>query len=127
MPSSSAAVFARRRASTALAPTSIRDAGAAQLVGDRDGQVGRHDRLLDPPPLDGAQDDLELRLVALDAVGEHLVEAELVEQDELGVGQRVSAMRADSSELVRIEVRPFSTATSSGSMISSGTSCRMAG
>jgi hypothetical protein len=36
-------------------------------------------------------------------------------------------MRADSSELVRIEVRPFSTATSSGSMISRGISCRMAG
>ena len=89
MPSSSAAVLARRRALDGLGVDVDRDARAAQLVGDGDRQVGRHDRLLDPPALHRAQHDLELRLVALDAVGEQLVEAELVEQDQLGVGGRL--------------------------------------
>jgi hypothetical protein len=66
-----------------------RDARASQLVGQRHGQVGGHRRALDPPPLHGAQRDLELRLLARPAVNEHLEEPQLLAQHHVGVGERV--------------------------------------
>ena len=97
MPSSSAGVFARRRAADGLLVDLERDPVVAQPVGERDRQVAGHDGALDLPAPDGAQRHLQLGLGAVGAVGEHLVEPEVVEQDELGVGQGL----ADAGRLER--------------------------
>src|SRR4051812_30172680 len=78
----------------------------AQSVGDRDGQVGRDDRRVDAPAAQRPDRDLELGVVARHALLDELVEPELADVEQLGVGQHLrDALRLErigEDELVAV-------------------------
>ena len=103
------------------------DAALAQPVGERHRQVAGHDGRLDPPAPDGPQRHLELRLVARRAVGEHLVEAELVDAAAARRPGSASAIRARLERAGEDRGAAVLDGHQQSSTISSGTSCRTAG
>ena len=76
MPASWASVFARRRSTNASGSTSSVHAARAQVVGDPERELGRHDRPLHAQLAARAQRDLEVDLVPAQAAREQLVGAE---------------------------------------------------
>ena len=71
------------------------DAAGAQLVGDREREVARHDRLLQAGVPARADDALAERVVEGRAAGQHLLQPELLEGQHLVAAERPHARRVE--------------------------------